>query len=32
MIYSNNDTYSPETNRKIYCDLNGNKFEKYASI
>ena len=29
MIYSNYDT---ESNRKIYCDLNGNELEKYATI
>ena len=27
MIYSNNDSKG-----KIYCDLNGNELEKYASI
>ena len=24
--------YTPESNRKIYCDLNGNELEKYANI
>ena len=24
--------YTPEGNRKIYCDLDGNQLEKYASI
>ena len=23
--------YTPESNRKIYCDLSGNELEKYAS-
>ena len=30
MIYSN--CYTPESNRKIYCDFNGNELEKYPSI
>ena len=24
--------YSPESNRKIYCDLNGKELEKYARL
>ena len=24
--------YTPESKRKIYCDLNGNELEKYESI
>ena len=24
--------YTPEYHPKIYCDLNGNELEKYASI
>ena len=24
--------YKPDSNRKIYCDLNGNELEEYASI
>ena len=24
--------YTPESNRKIYCDLNGNELEKYANV
>ena len=30
MIYSNYDT--PGSNPKIYCNLNENELEKYASI
>ena len=30
MIYSN--CYTPESNRKIYCDFNRNELEKYPSI
>ena len=29
MIYS---LYTPESNRRIYCDLNGIEVEKYAGI
>ena len=26
MIYSNYNIYTPESNSKIYCDLNGNEY------
>ena len=32
MMYSNYDKHLSQSNRKIYCDLNGNELEKYANI
>ena len=32
MIYSNYNIAIPDSNRNIYCDLNGNELEKYANI